>query len=331
MFDAHLHLWDRNRFAYPWMDGNADLPQVSAPGAPGFPDADFPVGAVFVEAGVAAAQRLDEVAWVADLAPAAGIRGIVAAVDLLDTAALAGQLAALREFPLVVGVRDNFEGLPAGVLAERLPGLLAVLSAGLRVDVCIRHEQAAELAGLLEAVAAQRGDASGVVLDHIAKPGLEDLAGVSEAASAAEAAAQRSAVLAAARDAWLPGIRRLATIESLAVKISGLPGQVPGPVTGELAGQLAQTFLPPLLEAFGPDRVLFGSDHPVSTLAHGLDYRVWFGALHLTLAGILKADELEAVLSDNALRFYGLADLPTDEDLPADDQAGNTQTMKESR
>ncbi|MCQ9385436.1 amidohydrolase family protein [Brevibacterium moorei] len=324
MFDAHLHLWDRDRFAYPWMDGNADLPQASLPGAPGFPAGGLPAGAVFIEAGVAEAQRLDEVAWVTDLAAAADIRGIVAAVDLLDTVALTRHLSDLREFPLVVGVRDNFEGLPAGALAERLPGLLAVLAAGLRVDVCIRHEQAAELAGLLEAVAAARGDASGVVLDHIAKPGLEGLAGVSEAA-------QRSAVLAAARDAWLPGIRRLATIGSLAVKISGLPGQVPGPVTGELAGQLAQTFLPPLLEAFGPDRVLFGSDHPVSTLAHGLDYRVWFGALHLTLAGILKADELEAVLSDNALRFYGLADLPTDEDLPADDRAGNTQTMKESR
>jgi L-fuconolactonase len=55
-----------------------------------------------------------------------------------------------------------------------------------------------------------------------------------------------------------------------------------------------------LLATFGPDRLMWGSDWPVVTLAS--NYRRW----HETAATLLPADTHDAVFGGTALRFYGL-------------------------
>lgn len=306
VLDAHLHVWDRTRFDYPWMAGRTELPESSMPGTPGFPDRGVgtaDVGsegsAIFVEAGVAPEQRQPEVDWVAENAEAWGIAGIVAAVDLADRTGLQRSLDRLAAMPRVVGVRDNFEGLPSGALADRREGALAVLAAGLRIDVCIRHEQVDEVHAWLSAIAEERGSAAGVVLDHIAKPRLEDLDGQATPAAA-------SAVIARVLHEWLPGVRLLARLPGLHAKFSGVPGQVSGAVSADTAFRLAEAFGPALLDEFGTDRTMFGSDHPVSTVAHGLDYPAWLDAVAAVLDDHLAADEKADVLAGNATRFYGI-------------------------
>src|SRR5699024_4897657 len=101
LIDSHLHLWDRDRLEYPWMAG-LDLPHTSLPGDPwgwavtegpedggpppparvaGAAPAVLPA-AVVVEAGAAAHQWDDEIAWVRGLAEThPHLRGMVAAVD----------------------------------------------------------------------------------------------------------------------------------------------------------------------------------------------------------------------------------------------------------
>jgi L-fuconolactonase len=59
-----------------------------------------------------------------------------------------------------------------------------------------------------------------------------------------------------------------------------------------------------LIEAFGPDRLMFGSDWPVCTLA--ATYGEVLDLAVALLAGRLGPAELDAVLAGNAVRIYGL-------------------------
>lgn len=310
LIDSHLHLWDRDRLEYPWMAG-LDLPHTSLPGDPwdggaaeetaavvGQADTAAEAGAapavlpaaVVVEAGAAAHQWDDEIAWVRGLAEThAHLRGMVAAVDYTapDLHERLGRYAT-NEF--VVGVRDNFEGLPAGELdvPARVAGVLAARQRGLTVDLCIRADQTDELLSLLKRVVAQRGDAAGIVLDHLGKP---DVGGAADDVA----------------------LRALAAIPGLHVKVSGLPPLAGGTVDAEELDRLARTFALPAITAFGPDRCMVGTDHPVSTVPHGLTRADWVRAVADALAqvagelaGPSRAADVGAVLGTTAQRFYGV-------------------------
>ena len=309
LIDSHLHLWDRDRLEYPWMAG-LDLPHTSLPGDPwggavtegpedggpppparvaGAAPAVLPA-AVVVEAGAAAHQWDDEIAWVRGLAEThAHLRGMVAAVDYTapDLHERLGRYAT-NEF--VVGVRDNFEGLPAGELdvPARVAGVLAARQRGLTVDLCIRADQTDELLSLLKRVVAQRGDAAGIVLDHLGKP---DVGGAADDVA----------------------LRALAAIPGLHVKVSGLSPLAGGTVDAEELDRLARTFALPAITAFGPDRCMVGTDHPVSTVPHGLTRADWVRAVADALAqvagelaGPSRAADVGAVLGTTAQRFYGV-------------------------
>jgi L-fuconolactonase len=310
LIDSHLHLWDRDRLEYPWMAG-LDLPHTSLPGDPwdgaaagetaaaraqadtaaeaGTAPAVLPA-AVVVEAGAAAHQWDDEIAWVRGLAEThPHLRGMVAAVDY-TAADLHERLARYAANDFVVGVRDNFEGLPAGELdvPARLAGVLAARRHGLTVDLCIRADQTTELLSLLNRVVAQRGDAAGIVLDHLGKP---DVGGAADDEA----------------------LRTLAAIPGLHVKISGLPPLAGGTVDATELERLVRTFALPAVTAFGPDRCMVGTDHPVSTVPHGLTRADWVRAVADALAdaadelaGPRQAADLGAVLGTTAQRFYGV-------------------------
>ena len=325
LIDSHLHLWDRDRLEYPWMAG-LDLPHTSLPGDPwdggaaeetaavvgqadtaavtegpedggpppparvaGAAPAVLPA-AVVVEAGAAAHQWDDEIAWVRGLAEThAHLRGMVAAVDYTapDLHERLGRYAT-NEF--VVGVRDNFEGLPAGELdvPARLAGVLTARQRGLTVDLCIRADQTDELLSLLKRVVAQRGDAAGIVLDHLGKP---DVGGAADDVA----------------------LRALAAIPGLHVKVSGLPPLAGSTVDAEELERLVRTFALLAITAFGPDRCMIGTDHPVSTVPHGLTRADWVRAVADALAqvagelaGPSRAADVGAVLGTTAQRFYGV-------------------------
>jgi L-fuconolactonase len=282
LLDSHLHLWDRSVLDYPWMAGR-DLPWTSLPadpweGAPVTPAAVRPA-AVVVEAGAASHQWDDEVAWVRGLAREhAHLRGMVAAVDY-TAVDVDERLARYATDDFVRGVRDNFEGLPLGDLdvPARVSGVLAARKRGLTVDLCIRAEQTDELISLLQKVVAQRGDADGIVVDHLAKPDV----------SRADAARN--------------GIHALAEIPGLHVKVSGLPPQAGGTVDAARLDRLVREYALPAIGAFGPQRCMIGTDHPVSTLPHGISRADWVRVV-VEAAG----EDVGPVLGQTAQRFYGV-------------------------
>lgn len=303
VIDAHLHLWDRSHLEYPWMSALPRLPHSSLPGEPGALLAESGEsseageasgGAVVIEAGARSDQSLAEVEWLSDLARSApGIHGIVAAVDLTDPH-LEAELDRLRVHPLVVGVRDNFESRADGELDIRHSdtaamlhrGITTVLAAGLTFDVCVRREQLEELTHLLRSIAETSGSASGIVVDHLGKP--RPLEGE------------------AANRAWARDLGSLAQIPDLHIKFSGLPGQIPGPVDVDRAHILADTYAGDVLDAFGPARTMYGTDHPVSTLAHRLGAPDWEDAVAAAIGRRVDADGHDAIMGGTAARFYGL-------------------------
>ena len=287
--DAHLHLWDRSRLDYPWMTEIPQLPQTSLP-------EDIPSsmsGAVVIEAGARTDQTTAEVEWLTELShrfPA--IWGLVAAVDLTDPH-LGEVLVPLRENPLVIGVRDNLEGRPLGDLelgsSPAAPllrdGIITVLEAGLTFDICVRSAQLPELSGLLTSIVEARGSAAGLVIDHLGKP-LPDGPSTDH-------------------EDWATSMRNLAGLPELHVKCSGLPGQITGTVDVTRAQVLVRDSLE-TIDVFGAQRTMLGTDHPVSTLAHGLTASEWMDAANTEFRERLTDADIAAVTGGTAIEFYGL-------------------------
>jgi L-fuconolactonase len=278
LVDAHHHLWDTTRREYGWMTG---------PAAPlrrpyGLDDlrAVTEAGGVERTVVVQAAGEGVETAELLALADESG--GLVAAVvGWVDLRApdVADRIAALREAPggqRLAGIRHpaQDEPDPRWLMREDvLRGLRAVRDAGLAYDLLVRPPQ---LPAAVEAAAATDGLA--FVLDHGAKP---------------EIAAGRW-------EPWSADLARLAALGHVRCKLSGLVTEARWDAWREDG---IERYAARLLELFGPERLMFGSDWPVCTLAAS-----YAEVLELARAAIvgLAPGEQAAVLGGTARAFYGL-------------------------
>jgi predicted TIM-barrel fold metal-dependent hydrolase len=99
---------------------------------------------------------------------------------------------------------------------------------------------------------------------------------------------------------WRDDISALASSSNVICKISGVIASAPKgvPFTDSLAPIINHC-----LDAFGPDRVIFGGDWPVCLL--GASYREWITTLRTLIADRPVADQ-KKLLHENARRFYKL-------------------------
>jgi L-fuconolactonase len=100
---------------------------------------------------------------------------------------------------------------------------------------------------------------------------------------------------------WAGQIRSLAALPNVSCKLSGLVTEAEW--EGWTIDQL-RPYVEVVLEAFGTDRVLWGSDWPVCLLASS--YEGWASTAESLTAG-LSDDERTAIFGSNARRLYGLA------------------------
>jgi L-fucono-1,5-lactonase len=277
--DAHHHLWDPARRAYPWMDES-----VAAIRRPfGVADLDAAAGPEAFEATIAvqAVSSVEETEELLDAAAVPGrVAGVVGWVDLADPE-VAATLAGLRARPggrALVGVRHQVhdEPDPDWLLRDRvLDGLAAVAAAGLVYDLLVRERELPAARAV-----AQRLPELTLVVDHLAKPRIRE----------------------AAMDPWAGELAALARHPNVACKVSGL-------VTEADWDAWTPTQLVPYVghavDVFGPERLLFGSDWPVCLLAAGYAEVVAAATEALGRAGLGPA-EREAVLGANARRLYRL-------------------------
>jgi L-fuconolactonase len=272
IIDAHHHLWRFDPPQYDWIAPGDQvlrrdfiLPELDAACAEAGVD-----GTVAVQA----RQSLDETLWLLGLARRSRrIRGVVGWVPLADPA-LADLLAGLAAGPrTLVGVRHVVQGEadPAFLLRPDIArGIGRLAGAGLVYDLLVREHQLGQAIACVDA----HPDVT-FVLDHAAKPGPGDLS------------------------AWSAGIRDLARRANVHCKLSGLA--LEAGLDWSVAGLRCAVGV--LLEAFGPGRLLYGSDWPVCLLATG--YCRWLAAVEELIASCTAA-ERAAILGGNATTVYRL-------------------------
>lgn len=274
--DTHLHLWAPGRLSYPWLAGEPKLNRDFL-----IEDYRQACGAVrvakmvFVQCDCAPAQAWAEVEWVAEVARTEPrLRGIVARVALERGAAAEPEIARLASQPLVKGVRRLIQGErdPEFCLKpDFVHGVQLLHAHGLSFDLCLKHPQLAAAIKLVR----QCPDVA-FVLDHIGKPDI------------------KSGKL----DPWRAELRELSKLENVWCKLSGLVTEADH---GAWTPAELRPYLDQVIECFGFDRVMFGSDWPVSTLATNLPR--WVATLDDALRGCSPA-ELRKVYVGNAEEFY---------------------------
>lgn len=276
IIDAHQHVWDLDRASYPWLGEHVPLwnrtftfeelePHLARAG----------VGATVMVQSADNDADTDLMIAVADEHPA--VVGIVAYVPLDRPDEASARLDTLRSDPRVVGVRNLIHDLPDPdwILRPEVDEGLGVLErAGVPFDyVAVLPRHLEHVPTLCE----RHPDLS-IVIDHLAKPpiGAHD------------------------REPWWSLIAAAAESPRVHAKVSGLyPGDAPEAWTPHSI----RPFVDRALEVFGPERLMYGGDWPISVAAGGYD-RV-FDGLSQVLAE-LGESERDQVLGGTATSFYRL-------------------------
>lgn len=203
------------------------------------------------------------------------IRGIVGWVDLCAEG-VEGELARLAADQRFKGVRHPVQDEPDGFLARAdfRRGIGKLAAHGLAYDLLVKPRHLPAAAEL-----ATRFPAQTFVLDHLGKPDVKS----------------------GALEPWSTHLCELARRPNVCCKLSGLVTEA------RWNGWKREDFKPYLdtaYEAFGPERVLFGSDWPVALLS-AKDYGAVHGLVELW-AKPLGAPAREKLFGANAARVYKL-------------------------
>jgi L-fuconolactonase len=271
--DAHQHFWNYNDQDYPWIPTKSALQRDWLPN-----DWRQDTTALGMDGSIAvqARQTIEETRWLLSLADQYPfIKGVVGWVDLCSDR-LDDQLAELSQHPKLVGVRHVVQDEPDDrfmLLPEFLRGIAKLKLFDLTYDVLIYPRQ---LPAAIEMV--NRFPEQPFVLDHLGKPLIRD----------------------GTISPWREQIRELAQAPNSACKVSGMVTEANR--TGWRNDDF-RPYLDAIFEAFGPDRLMFGSDWPVCLLAGS--YRQVFDLVN-DYTRQFSAEARDKCFGANAVRFYGI-------------------------
>lgn len=290
--DPHHHLWDLERFSYPWLSARplpASVAGDVAPIAKSYLLDDYladtanqnVVKSVHVDAGFDPSQPVEETRWLQSIADQRGFpHGIVARAEL-HRPDVEATLAAHSQFPNVRGIRHivNWHSDPAKTYVTKpdfltdpawLRGFALLKGYNLSFDLQLYPSQMADAAAL----AAAHGDTT-IILNHAGMPVDRD---------------------AEALSLWRAGMRALAAQPNVWVKISGL-----GMVDWRWTENSIRPFVLDTIEIFGPDRCMFASNFPVDKLYSSFD--ALYGAFKRIVSDF-SVGERRKLFSDTALAVY---------------------------
>lgn len=275
LVDSHHHLWAYSPEQYRWIDDTmsvlrrdftaAELRRVaSSSGVDGFVT-------------VQARQSSEETAWLLELARAEDrIRGVVGWVPLASDD-IGETLASLQSDPWLKGIRHMVQDEPDDqfLLSERFNrGVAKLRDTGLVYDLLVYARQ---LPAAIEFV--DRHPEQSFVLDHIGKPTIRG---------------------ATVDPDWERLFRELARRERVSCKFSGVVTEVCDDAWDlDTIGRYWDV----ALDAFAPNRLMFGSDWPVCLLR--VEYETWLQSVQ-TLATELSPNERSDLFGGTATRVYRL-------------------------
>ncbi|MGW6602552.1 amidohydrolase family protein [Streptomyces sp. NPDC055036] len=278
MIDAHHHIWDLSVRDQDWITGPA-----MAPLRRNFTLADLAaetrtaqVSATVLVQTIGVPEETPEFLAAADGSDL--VAGVVGWTDL-TAPGVADSLAALRELPggdRLVGIRHQVQGEPDPEWLLRPDvrrGLAAVAAAGLVYDLVILEHQlpaAVKAAELLPGLT--------FVLDHLGKP----------------------LIAGGTTEPWAGLVGELAARPNTVCKLSGMVTEA---AWDSWTAEGLRPYADTVLDAFGPERLMFGSDWPVCRLA--ATYGEVLDAARTVTDG-LSEDERDAVFRETARRVYAL-------------------------
>ncbi|MCX5580762.1 amidohydrolase family protein [Kaistia terrae] len=273
MLDSHQHFWKIARGDYGWMG-----PHVAPLLRDFLPDDLRPLMA---KAGITrtivvqAAETEAETDFLLDLAANTDfIAGVVGWLDM-DDAAFPERLAHYRKNPYFVGLRPMLQGLEddAYILRPRvLKHLGLVAEAGLAFDILTFTRHLPHVAKALAATPGLRA-----VVDHISKP----------------------EIAAGNLDPWRERIAEIAAFPNVSCKVSGMVTEASP--DGWTLEQL-RPYVDHVAKVFGPERLMFGSDWPVATLA--ASYGEVNDAARTLLEAHFGIEDMAKIFETNAATFY---------------------------
>jgi L-fucono-1,5-lactonase len=272
--DAHQHFWHYDPSEYGWI--GAEMSCLMRDFLPGdLAREQLPIGfdgSIVVQA----RQSLGETEWLLQLAETSPrLLGVVGWLDLCSEA-LPAQLEQCASHPKLRGVRHVVQDEPDDAFLLRddfINGVAQLREYGFTYDILIfpRHLPAA-------CAFVSRLPDQPFALDHLAKPSIKD--GIVEP--------------------WAGDLRKLAAFPNVQCKLSGMVTEADW---HQWRPEHLLPYLEVALEAFGPERLMIGSDWPVCTVAGS--YREVIGVV-VECIGTLSTREQALILGENAVRFYGV-------------------------
>lgn len=277
IIDAHQHIWEPARARYDWL--GPEFKPIDR--AMSFDDVrdDLAACGVTHTVQVQSADNAEDTDLMVESAHVnPEVVGIVGYAPLERPDAVAETIAGWQSSPLMVGVRTLIHNLPDPdyLLRSEVGESLDLISrAGLTFDVVAVLPRHLEIIPEL----AQRHPDLKLVIDHLAKPPIGALDG----------------------SGWWDAIVRASEHPTVYAKVSGLYSAV-----GDLGQWTTESIRPVFdhaVQAFSPQRLMYGGDWPISVLAGGYR-RVWNGLL--PLFDSLDVGDRQLILAGTALEFYGI-------------------------
>jgi L-fuconolactonase len=277
--DSHQHFWKYSAEDYGWMSSPslADLRKDRLPeDLKPLLDQHQLDGCIAVQA----RQRLAETDWLLSLAASnAFIKGVVGWVDLRSPD-VTGQLEKYRSNKKLVGVRHVVQDEPDDQFMlgrDFQRGIAALADFDLAYDILIYPNQLPAALSLVEAFPNQR-----FVIDHIAKPRIKTKE----------------------IDTWADYTRRLASHSNVWCKVSGMVTEADW--TNWVPNDF-EPYLKHIFSVFSIEKLMYGSDWPVSTLA--ADYGKAFNLVNNLLRSRTARDQT-LFFGQNAVQLYRLDQTP---------------------
>lgn len=274
MLDSHQHFWTLERGDYGWL-----TPEVSAIYRDFMPE-DLTremrragiTRTILVQAEAKEAETdfLLEIAANTDF-----VAGVVGWIDL-EAEDFSARLSRFRQNPKFVGLRPMLQGLEddAYILRPKvIDSLKAIADSGLSFDILTFPRHLPHVTAALKQVPTLRA-----VVDHISKPDIAN------------------GVL----DPWRAHIEEIAGLKTVSCKISGMVTEA----STDWALADFRPYIDHVARCFGPDRLMFGSDWPVCTLA--ASYAEVANLARTLLSSHFGPDEFRRIFEENAARFYGV-------------------------
>jgi L-fuconolactonase len=272
--DAHQHFWKYNPVRDAWITDA--MQKIKRDFLPDDFAAECVANDIDASIAVQADQSENETAFLLDLAEQnPKIAGVVGWVDLCSPR-VAERLRFFSRYNKLRGFRHVAQAEPDDRFLMResfVRGLRCLAEYGFAYDILIYPKQLPAALELVAAVPEQR-----FVIDHMAKPDVRTNSSTE----------------------WAKEMRAIAQHPNVLCKISGLVTEADWQAWKKAD---FKPYLDVVFEAFGTERLMFGSDWPVCLLAAG--YRQVKEIVEDYLRGFSE-DEKGKIFGENAIRFYGL-------------------------